>query len=260
MEIQPMLHRGLAVTVALVASAGIVSAGVVANPVWAEAAGLERAEVVHSPDAHRAVTPLAQPGAAPAPELAAAPLPEPAAPAAPAPAPVPEPQPAPAAAPTPAAPAPAPEPAPAPDPSPAPAPTPPPPRPAASHVGTRDAQCESSMVGWMNDTRAASGRPALAWDDAILHVAVDWSHAMAERSQLAHNPDYGDRVFAARAEAMTAAENVGWGTDSARAVYDEFLRSPSHKDKILSGALTHTAVACVRDGAGDLWVTVNFWG
>lgn len=116
------------------------------------------------------------------------------------------------------------------------------------------------MLGWMNDTRAASGRPALARDDAILHVAVDWSHGMAERDQLAHNPDYGNQVFAARAEAMTAAENVGWGTDTARAVYDEFLRSPSHEDKILSAALTHTAVGCVRDGAGELWVTVNFWG
>ncbi len=116
------------------------------------------------------------------------------------------------------------------------------------------------MLRWMNESRAAAGRRALVGDDAILHVAVDWSHAMAGRSQLAHNPRYGDQVFAARAEATTAAENVGWGTGTARAVYDEFLRSPAHKDKILSGALTHTAVGCVRDGAGELWVTVNFWG
>lgn len=112
----------------------------------------------------------------------------------------------------------------------------------------------------MNESRAGAGRAALAWDDAVLHVAVDWSHQMADRSQLAHNPGYGDQVFAARAEAMTAAENVGWGTGSSRAVYDEFLRSPSHRDKILSGTLTHAAVACVRDGAGELWVTANFWG
>src|SRR5690606_14782644 len=73
-------------------------------------------------------------------------------------------------------------------------------------------------------------------------------------------PRYRDQVFAARAEAMTAAENVGWGTGSARAVYDEFLRSPSHRDKTLSGALTHVAVGCVRDGGGDVCVTVNCWG
>ena len=116
------------------------------------------------------------------------------------------------------------------------------------------------MLRWMNETRADAGRHLLAWDEAILHVAVDWSHEMAARSELAHNPGYGDRVFAARAEAMTAAENVGWSTGDARAVYDEFLRSPSHADKILSGALAHTAVGCVRDADGELWVTVNFWG
>lgn len=255
MSIEPMLRRGLAVAVAVVASAGIVSAGVAAHPTWADAAPLERAEVVHSPDAHRVVA-VAAAEATPTP-AAAAPVPalEPATVAAPVPAPIPAPEPTrpPPAAPAPPAPAPA-------TPAPAPAPVPPPAQPAASRVGTRDLACESSMHGWMNDTRAAAGRAALAWDDAILHVAVDWSHGMAERTTLAHNPRYGDQVFAARAEAMTAAENVGWGAGSARAIYDEFLRSPSHKDKILSDALTRTAVGCVRDEAGELWVTVNFWG
>lgn len=265
MTIEPMLRRALAAVVAVVASAGVVSAGVVASPGWSQAAPLERAEVVHSPDAHRVVTyAAADPDPSAAAELADAPVPAPAPEPAPAP-PVPEPAP-PTAAPVPA-PAPAPAPllaaasTPAPGPAAAqPAPVPPPRQPAASRYGTRDAECEAAMHGWMNDTRAASGRQALTWDDSILHVAVDWSHGMAERSQLAHNPDYGDEVFAARAEAMTAAENVGWGGDSARAVYDEFLRSPTHEDKILSGVLTHTAVGCVRDGAGELWVTVNFWG
>lgn len=257
-----MLRRRLAVAIAVVASAGIVAAGMVPNPTWADAA-LERAEVVSSPDAHRAVSSLsAEPPAVPlAPEVAA--------PGETSPAPAPEPQPVPeaagqaAAAPAPPPVVPAPPPAGpstgAPAPAPAPSPTPAP-APAAARIGTRDAECESSMLRWMNETRSAAGRALLAWDDAILHVAADWSQDMAARSRLAHNPTYGDRVFAARAEAMTAAENVGWGRGTARAVYDEFLRSSTHKDKILSGALTHTAVACVRDGAGEVWVTANFWG
>lgn len=265
MTIEPLLRRALAVTISLVASAGIVSAGVVASPVWADAA-LERAEIVHSPDAHRPGASLTvEPAAAhPEPEFAAprSPLREspPAPDPAPAPAPGPAP-PAPARAPVPeTAPSPARAPAPAPTPAPPPAQAPGPAQPSASNVGTRDAGCESSMLRWMNETRASAGRRALAWDDAILHVAVDWSHDMAASGELAHNPDYGERVFAARAEAMTAAENVGWGADTARAVYDEFLRSPTHEDKILSTALTHAAVGCVRDGAGEVWVTVNFWG
>lgn len=258
MTIEAVVRRGLAVGIAVVASAGIVAAGVTANPVWADEASIERAEVVDSPDAHRIVSTSA--GTAPGPELAAAPVP------APAEAPAPESAPpatTPATStppPVPPAPAPAPAPTAAPTDAPAPAPVPAPAAPTASRVGTRDAECEASMLRWMNESRAGAGRAALAWDDAVLHVAVDWSHQMADRSQLAHNPGYGDQVFAARAEAMTAAENVGWGTGSSRAVYDEFLRSPSHRDKILSGTLTHAAVACVRDGAGELWVTANFWG
>lgn len=250
-----MLRRALAVAIAVVASAGIVSAGVVADPVWADAA-LERAEVVVSPDAQRVRSAAAGEPAVPlAPAPAAAPeqAPEPPPPA-PSPAPAPTPTLTPPADPSP------PPPRPAPAPVAATAPAPPPPQPAATRTGSRDADCESSMLRWMNETRAGAARHALAWDDAILHVAVDWSHEMAARSQLAHNPRYGDQVFAARPEAMTAAENVGWGTGSDRAVYDEFLRSPSHRDKILSGALTHAAVGCVRDGAGEVWVTVNFWG
>lgn len=264
MTIEAAVRRGLAVGLAVVASAGIVAAGVTANPVWPDEASLERAEVVDSPDAHRVVSTAADAGTAPGPELAAAPVPAPAeapapeaAPPATAPA-TPTPPPAPTA-PVPA-PAPAPAPTAAPTEAPAPAPVPAPAAPAASRAGTRDAECEASMLRWMNESRADAGRAPLAWDDAVLHVAVDWSHQMADRSQLAHNPDYGDQVFAARAEAMTAAENVGWGTSTSRAVYDEFLRSPSHRDKILSGTLTHTAVGCVRDGAGELWVTANFWG
>jgi uncharacterized protein YkwD len=249
MSKEPVLGRALAVAIALVATAGIASAGVVANPVFADAA-LERAEVVTSPDAQRVISAATEPAVplAPEPVPAPEPLPAPAEPVA-----TPAPPPAPAEPPASAPPTPVTAPAPAPAPERAPAPAP-------ARTGTRDAACEASMLRWMNETRTGAGRHALAWDDAILHVAVDWSHGMAERGQLAHNPRYGDQVFAARAQAMTAAENVGWGSGSDRAVYDEFLRSPSHADKILSGALTHTAVGCVRDDAGELWVTVNFWG
>lgn len=253
MSREPMLRRALAVAIGVVASAGIVSAGVVANPVWADAA-LERAEVVASPDAQRVISAATEPAVPLQPPPAADPGPAPA----PEPVPAPEP-PAPAAEPAPAPPPPAPVQPPAPAP-PTPAPAPAAPAPAPVSAGTRDAACESSMLRWMNETRAGAGRQALVWDDAILHVALDWSQQMASRSRLAHNPSYGDQVFAARAEAMTAAENVGWGSGSDRAVYDEFLRSPSHRDKILSGVLTHTAVGCIRDDAGELWVTVNFWG
>ena len=125
---------------------------------------------------------------------------------------------------------------------------------------SRDSSCESSMLGWMNQTRAEHGIAPVTEDGGIQHISLDWSNEMARTGQLAHNPRYSDQIFAARPQAMTASEIVGWASSSARAVYDEFLRSPTHRDKILTRAFTHTTTACVRDGAGRVWVTVDFWG
>lgn len=142
----------------------------------------------------------------------------------------------------------------------APAPTRSSPQAAASTTARRDAECESAMLGWMDQTRTDHGVARLQPDPQVQHVPVDWSQTMAERSDLAHNPDYGDQIFADRPEAQTAAENVGRSTVDARAVYDEFLRSADHRDKILGERFTHVAVGCVRDAQDQLWVTINFWG
>lgn len=142
----------------------------------------------------------------------------------------------------------------------APAPTPSPEQAAASTTARRDGECESAMLGWMDQTRADHGVARLQPDPQVQHVPVDWSVAMADQGELSHNPDYGDQIFADRPEARTAAENVGRSSVGARAVYDEFLRSDDHRDKILGARFTHVAVGCVRDAQNQLWVTIDFWG
>ncbi|HEU5083311.1 MAG TPA: CAP domain-containing protein [Acidimicrobiales bacterium] len=163
---------------------------------------------------------------------------------------------------------------PAPTTTPAPAPTSPPatsaPPPATSPPATtaattpagttRDGACESSMLGWMNEARSQVGRAPLAEDEAIQHVSLDWSSHMASTGELAHNPRFSDQIFAVRAEATTAGEVVGWSSESARAVFDEFMRSSLHRDTIRQPAFRHATVGCVRDAGGRLWVTADFWG
>jgi uncharacterized protein YkwD len=152
--------------------------------------------------------------------------------------------------------------APAPAPSAPPATEPPPPPPSAqprTSGGPRDAACEKSMLQWMNEARAGAGAATLVDDAVVDHVAHDWSTHLAASGQLAHNPRYADQVFAARPQAMTAGEVVGRGHD-ARAIFDEFLRSPTHRDAILRRAFTHGTVGCGRDAGGQAWVTANFWG
>ena len=237
--------------IAGVATAGVVSVAVLAGGQPAELATVRAASVQPSvvelvpastSDAVATALVVSPPTTTPAaPPKAVAPV-----------APSPQAAPKPAAA----APAPAPAPATAPPVTVAPAPE----RAPARTAATRDTACEAAMIKWGNEARAAHGLPALATDTGIQWIPVEWSDAMAAAQDLSHNPNYGDRIFAARPQAMTAGENVGRTTGDMRLVFDEFMKSPGHRSKILAGEHTHTSAGCVRDAGGQLWVTVNFWG
>ena len=116
------------------------------------------------------------------------------------------------------------------------------------------------MLQWMNEARAAHGIRSLAADGAIHWIAVEWTDHMARSQKLAHNPDYGTRIFNTRPEARTAGENVGRGTGSERGLFDAFMASSGHRAKILGAEYSHATVACAVDGGGQLWATMNFWG
>ncbi|HEX4901895.1 MAG TPA: CAP domain-containing protein [Acidimicrobiales bacterium] len=264
MPANALVPRALAAAIVLqVTVAGLVLAS--GGPSAEAAVAIERAEILETAGlVDRTPAALTTAGLGEPVELAVAPVaPPPAEPPAPPAPPVAEPVEAPAPAEPAPAPAPAPQPAPAPAPEPAPAPAPAPaPRAATTPTpqgATRDGACETSMLGWMNEARGGAGRHALVDDPVVDHVALGWSNHLAGVGQLAHNPSYSDEVFAARPEAMTAGEVVGRGMD-ARAIFDEFMRSPAHRDAILRAAFTHGTVGCVRDAAGQAWVTANFWG
>lgn len=172
---------------------------------------------------------------------AAAPPPPPARPAvAPAPAPV--------ATTTP------PPPPPAPAPTPAPAPQPAPSRSAAA------SQCQSDLARWINEARAAHGVGGLTNDTGISSIPIRWSDTMAQRQNLAHNPDYANQVFGARPAATTVAENVGRAAGSNRSLFDAFMGSPGHRANILGRQFSHVTVGCAIDANGHTWATMNFWG
>jgi len=263
LPVAALVPRALVAAIAAQLSvAGVVLAA--GGPVAEAAVVVERAEILDTVGlverdvrAATATEPieLAVPATPPVPTSA---VPAPEVPAPPATTP---PTTAPPTTPAPAAPAPAPAPpAPTAQVAPAPAPAPEPASSQTSAPGSRrDADCEVAMLGWMSEARAGAGLPALADDPAIDHVAFGWSDRMAASGRLEHNPRYGDEVFAARPEATTAGEVVGRGPEP-RPIFDEFLRSPAHRDAILRPAFTHATVGCVRDGGGQVWVTANFWG
>jgi uncharacterized protein YkwD len=260
MPVQPLVTRALAAAIVVQLSvAGVVLAS---GGAGAEAAApLERAEILDSARVVSREPPAVTAAQVGDPVEVAAPTapppPPPVAEAEPVPAPV-------AAAPvvtSPPATTPGPRVAAAAPPSTAPsttapAPAPPPPTPTTA---SRDVACDDAMLRWMVDARRHAGVQALVDDPAIDHVAIRWSDRMASAGRLDHNPGYSDEVFTARPEARTAGEVVGRGLEP-RAIFDEFMRSPTHRDAILRQAFTHATVGCVRDAGGQAWVTANFWG
>lgn len=111
----------------------------------------------------------------------------------------------------------------------------------------------------INQARADVGQPALAFDTGIQYIPVDWSDEMARTQTLAHNPDYGNQIFAARPQAGTAAENVGRGYSN-ESLFDAFMNSPGHRENIESPRFSHVTIGCLTDGGGQIWVSQNFWG
>lgn len=125
----------------------------------------------------------------------------------------------------------------------------------------RDARCETDLHRWTDEARAEAGVTPLTVDPAVDHVAADWSRGMAERQELAHNPEHADQIWAARPEAQVIGENVGRGAgDDVRAVFDQFMASPTHRANIVEDRFRHSVAACVRSADGQVWITVDFWG
>ncbi|WP_436793383.1 CAP domain-containing protein [Actinospongicola halichondriae] len=144
---------------------------------------------------------------------------------------------------------------------------PPPPAPtttaapvASSGPSASMTACEREMFDRMNGARAAEGTAPLVADGQIVPIARRWSDELAARQDLQHNPDYGPQVFAARPEATRAAENVGRTHGSNEGLFYAFMESDGHRHAILEAGHTHAGVGCTVDSGGQLWVTVNFWG
>lgn len=112
----------------------------------------------------------------------------------------------------------------------------------------------------MNSLRSSEGVAALTTDGGIAHIPLNWSTSMARRKELAHNPDYASQIRAARPQARSFGENVGYSSQGARAVFDGMVASPSHRAAMVNGGYTQAATGCAVDNQGKVWVTVNFWG
>jgi uncharacterized protein YkwD len=112
----------------------------------------------------------------------------------------------------------------------------------------------------INQYRRKKGLPALATDPVIEAEARRHTIAMAShRSPFGHDGfSYRSKVITSKIPGVTAtAENVAYGSRSAKEVVDGWLRSPGHK-KNIEGKYKLTGIGVARDENSRLYFTQIF--
>jgi uncharacterized protein YkwD len=131
----------------------------------------------------------------------------------------------------------------------------PPARPAKTVAPAREIARFTSLV---NAHRVSIGCRALVWSAAVAAVAQAHSADMARRDFFDHiNPDGKtpfDRLRRAGIPYAAAAENVAYGTASAKRVLELWLKSSGHRANIENCRYTHRSLFTVHcSRCSSLW-------
>jgi uncharacterized protein YkwD len=116
---------------------------------------------------------------------------------------------------------------------------------------------EQSMFDLTNQSRSQNGLGPLQYDAALSSVARSWVSQMAGAGALSHNGSLASQISSSVTDEWTRiGENVGFGS-TPNGLENAFMNSPGHRANIL-GDFNRVGIAAVRDGAGTLWVVVDF--
>ncbi len=123
---------------------------------------------------------------------------------------------------------------------------------AASSTPRQRPDLAASFVYQINRSRAAAGRPRLAYSSTLTSVAAGWAMYMARTNRLAHNPHLATSVRGWH----FLGENVGVGY-SVASLEGAFWASLEHRANMLDRDYSRLGVAVV-DVSGKLWVVEDF--
>ena len=117
----------------------------------------------------------------------------------------------------------------------------------------------SRLVTLINQARAEHGLRALTVAGGTSTVATNWAGHMAGQQALSHNPNLASQLESHGSPNWTTyAENVAAGsTDSADAMFQDYMNSPEHRANILTAAFRYVGVGTVFSG-GFAWNTLDF--
>jgi uncharacterized protein YkwD len=120
----------------------------------------------------------------------------------------------------------------------------------------------NDILVYVNEYRRRKRLPGLTMNAACSAEAQKHSENMAaHRTSFGHN-GFNKRMknIASQIEGVNAtAENVAYGSTSAREAVDNWLKSPMHKENI-EGPYTLTGIGIAADRKGNLYFTQIFIG
>ncbi len=131
-------------------------------------------------------------------------------------------------------------------------------------VTANDLAMEDSTLSLINVERRKEGVAPLAMRDDLRNVARAHSQDMAKRDFHSHtNPDGEspwDRIRNAGIAHSSSAENIAWNNHPkpANVAVNDWMKSPGHRNNILSAEYTHTGMGVAPDGAGGFYFTQVF--
>lgn len=114
---------------------------------------------------------------------------------------------------------------------------------------------ESILRDRANAERAASGLGVLASHGDLVAIARQHAARMAATGTIFHNPELSSVLDVTNAKLV--AENVGVGCDG-HGLHLAFMNSPSHRQNVLDGALSHVGMGAAGGPDGRLYVVELF--
>ena len=110
----------------------------------------------------------------------------------------------------------------------------------------------------LNNYRASQGLGRVQLDPALNAMAQRQSNAMLAAKTMSHDiaGGFSSRISQSGISAPYAAENIGYGYDSAGSIFEGWRQSSGHNANMLLAQATRVGVAVARDSGGVYWTMV----
>lgn len=122
-----------------------------------------------------------------------------------------------------------------------------------------NSQIETELFKLVNNYRVENNLSSLVPLNIISNIADHHTSYMIETGQVSHD-NFSNRVLKLKKDvnAKSVSENVAYGYNSAQAVFNGWLKSPSHKRIIEIVSHTHFGLSIKTDSEGRNYFTQIF--